>query len=334
MEPLGAPADERIARRRPPTRHAFLARGLPWLLVLGAVLVLQHRPVHWEFSDGRLRAALYLLVLGLGFAAGWSAFDRNLSTWVSWPPEGTLFERVEPRSLPWVSAGWWQFLWVLPAGAVAATMVSAMALLAIVRPGDLAGTLHAADLAWRAVVAAGIGGGLSQALGGSNAQAITARGVHTSPVSFAPWRQLSHAIADPAAGVVRIYSRRRPWLPLSVMSFRSREDYDRVRELVGEHLLCLAPGEEPGMRRLEWLLFIGGMVLATGGITAAVLLLLLLPGELQILSAGMAMHWLILALEQVPELTLLIAFYLGRGLDSWLTGMRGIKLKRIVSEAS
>lgn len=333
MEPLGAPADERIARRRPRARHAFLARGLPLLLALGVVLVLQHRSVYWDISDGRLRTAIHLLALGLGFAAGWSAFDRNVSTWVTWPPEGALFERVEPRGLQWLSAGWWQLLWVLPAGAVAATTVLAMALLAIVRPGEMAGTLHAGDLVWRALVAAGIGGGLSQALGTASAEAITARGVHTSPISFASWRLLSHAIADPAAGVVRIYSRRRPWLPLSVMSFRSPEEYDRVRELVGEYLVCLAPHEEPGVRRLEWLLFVGGMVLAAGAVTAAALLLLLLPGELQILSPGMAMHWLILALEQVPELTLLIAFYVGRVLDTWLMGMRGIKLKRIVSEA-
>lgn len=334
MEPLGAPADERVAQRRPQTRHAFLARGLPWLLVLAVVLVLQHRPVHWDITDGRLRAALHLLVLGLGFVAGWSAFDRDLSTWSSWPPEGVLFERAGRRSVPWLAAGWWQFLWVIPVCAVSISIVLVIALLAVVRPGELAGTLHAADLVWRGVVAAGIGGGLSQALGISNAEAITARGVHTSPVSFAPWRQLSHAIADPAAGVVRVYSRRRPWLPLSVMALGSREEYDRVRELVGEHLLCLSPHEEPGIRRLEWLLFAGGMVLATGVVTAAVLLLLLLPAELQVLSAGMPMQWLILALEQVPELTLLIAFYLGRALDTWLMGMRGIKLKRIVSEAS
>ncbi len=325
--------DERVARRRPRSKHAFLAKGLPWLLALGVVLALQYQPVHWEIANGRLRVGLQVLAIGLGFVLGWLVTEGDLTAWATWPPEGALFQRERRHGTLSLAAAWWQLLWMLPAGTVVAAMVAAMVIVALIRPGEVAGTLHAADLVWRAVVAAAVSAGLSQPLRSPDAKAITARGIHTSPMTFVPWRQLSHAIADPAASVVRVYSRKRPWLPLTVMAFPSRDDFDRVRGLLAEHLLCLAPPEEARRYRLEWVLFMGAMVVIVGGVTAGALLLLLLPGALQALSAGLLMQWLILALEQMPELALLIAFSFGRALDTWLMGMRGIKRKRIVSEA-
>jgi len=333
MESLGAPVDERVARRRPRSRQAFLARGLPWLLALGVVLLLQHQPVYWEVASGRLRVGLQVLAMGVGFVMGWFLTEGDLTAWATWPPEGALFQRVRRRGTLALAAGWWQLLWMLPAGTVVAAMVAAMVIVALIHPGEVAGTLYAADLVWRAIVAAAVSAGLSQPLRTPDAKAITPRGIHTSPMTFVPWRQISHAIADPAAGVVRVYSRKRPWFPLTVMVFSSREEFHRVRELLAEYLVCLAPPQEARRYRVEWVLFMGAMVVIVGGVTAGALLLLLLPGALQALSAGLLMQWLILSLEQMPELALLIAFSCGRALDTWLMGMRGIKRKQVVSEA-
>lgn len=340
IQPLAAPADEQIARRRHESSWCVLRRSIPVVLCLGGILYLQHRPVYWHVANGRIRGCLALAALAAGLVLGVAVGIRRSFPWVGWPPEGTLHERCVRLTLSDLAHGWWQFVWLAPLVGVGTTMASAVAALTVLRPQDLAGRLYAVDLVWYGF-AAGFIGFLAGRMARPNAEAITGRGIHTSPDAFVPWSALSHALVDHEDRVIRLYTWRRPWIPRSVLTFQSEAEMDRVLRVLQAHVASLPLREEAVADRLRWAGFLAVWLVAVGAITAATVALLLMPSVLLIPArwTGSTLVWQIAffvaeLLGQEPEAVLLLAAAAGWMLHGQLDRLRGVTWKKIVWEGA
>ena len=326
-----APADERVIRLQ--RGGGAAARGLLWLSLLAGVYALQRAQVRWVFPDGRLRMAAQLALATAGLGGGLLLGAREGPRWSGWPPQGTLLQRRTVPSAFALAQVWWQLLWLAPLAAVSAVAAASMAVFGIFRPQDVAAPVHAASLLWMAVVAAAVGSVVGRTLLRPAADAITGRGVHTSPLSFTAWGELSHALLDLEDGVVRLYLRRRPWMPRSVLVFCPGEEMEQAVALIAAHLPCLSREEEPTAARVAWGIFLVAAATVAAGVSGAMLVLLVTPGAvLVLLAGGRVPDFVVRLLEQMPEASLAIALVLGTLLDYGMDRLRGVRWKRIVME--
>ncbi len=335
--PLIAPVDERIARMRPRPGTAILERGLFWLILLAASLVLQRAGVRWEVADGRLRVAMELALLALGFAGGLLLGAADDFPWLRWPPQGTLQHRRTRFTAAALAHGWWQYLWVLPFATLSAVLVVVLVVMGWLRPNEMAGTLYASDLVWSVLVAAAAGAVLGRRLLRPGAEAITERGMHTSPVSFVAWGQLSHALVDAEEGIIRLYTRRRPWMPRDILVYASAEDAVRVAELLAPHLTCLTRDREPKGNRVRWAVFLALLLAGVAALTAGLFALVFAPSAVFALAAAARVAPTIVEImELIPPLIFPLVLLIGVVIDMSLEELRGITTKRItvVSEQS
>ncbi|NLC57720.1 MAG: hypothetical protein GX774_12845 [Armatimonadetes bacterium] len=340
IQPLAAPADERIARRRREPGWATLSRSLPWLVLLVGTYSLQRAPVVWRIADGRMRGLLLLAALAGGASLGLLLGSRDSFPWKAWPPEGTLFHRRFRLTLADVAQGWWQYVWLAPLGAVGAMLVAAIAALALVRPQDLSGLVHAADLCWYAFVAAFAALPVGRVFQ-PGVEAFTARGVHPSPAAFVSWRSVSHAVIDREARVARLYGWQRPWLPRCTFTFRSEEEMARVCSVLEAHVVCLGPGEQALGERLRWLAFSSVLLAVTALLTLGAILLLLAPGAIAAPVGWLGTPWAskvayVVAelVARMPEFVVLLTLLVGSVLHGELERLRGLTMKRIVWEGA
>lgn len=336
--PPAPPADETVARVSPRSLSEFVVMWLPLIAALVAVWYAQKFGLRWAALDGVRRTVVELVALVGGFGTGlwWGA--REEFPWASWPPEGVLLRRKTRLSLPEVAHAWWQLLWLVPFAAFSAFLVIVYVLLAVARPQDVAGPLYVSDLLWNAVLAGGAGWFIGGILLRPGADAITLRGVHTSPASFVPWKALSHAIAEPEERVIRLYGRRRPWLPRAVLAYRTTAEAEQAANLIAPQVPCITRDQEPPENRARWAAFLLVAVAAVVALTAALFWVLWMPppqpwiGEnlwMRIL-VNLVLRPLVAVLERMPVAFALVALFLGRQLDGAVARLRGVTTKRIV----
>ncbi|HEX2999742.1 MAG TPA: hypothetical protein VHR86_05845 [Armatimonadota bacterium] len=325
--------DERrvMVRRRP--AGAVLAGGFPWLVLLAWVWLMELMDVHWQFANGRINIGLQLAALLFGLAYGLRRGIRNIP-WVSWPPQGTLLHWRARVSLDDLAHGWWQFAGLQSFITVLSGFVAVLVMLGLRQPQAVAGVVYGADLLWSVFLAMLLGDIAGMAQFQPRDTAITARGIHTAPISFVRWDELSHALVEPEERVIRIYTRRRSWLPRNVLTFPSTEQTNAAAALIAPNLPCLTRAQLSRADRWRWNAFAAGLLLVHTALSLLLLALLLLPDSFLLLIESLRIPVLNVAtaLVQLPEVIFFMALLSGLLLDSFVERLRGITMKKIVSE--